>query len=72
MSLGPNLIAHCEGSGCHNVGAQGTHPDSGWRHIQRMAIQMDKLHQGLPATMVRLEQRFTILLQVRMERDGVA
>lgn len=34
------------------------------RHLQGLAVQMDQLYQGIPAAMVRPEQRTAVLLQV--------
>lgn len=49
--------------GC-DVGAQDPHSPSCWRHIQRMGVQVDKLHQGLSAKMVCPEQWPVVILQV--------
>lgn len=59
-------IPHCEATGYRDVGAQGAHSDTR-RHLQRLAFQMDELHQGIPAAMVRSEQWVAVILQVRKD-----
>lgn len=54
--------------GC-DVGAQDPYSHSCWRHIQRMGVQVDKLHQGLSAEVVCPEQWAVVILQVRFPVD---
>lgn len=49
--------------GC-DVGVQGTHSHSCWWHIQRMGVQVDKLHQRISAEVVCPEQWAALILQV--------
>lgn len=53
-----------EASGWRDVGAQSGRSGAR-RHLQGLAVQVDQLHQGIPAAMVRPEQRPAVLLQVQ-------
>lgn len=69
----PILIFSLQGSsnlsldfGGGDVGAQDPHSCPCWRHIQRMGVQVDKLHQGLSAEVVCPEQWAVVILQVKV------
>jgi len=49
--------------GC-DVRTEDPHYHPCWRHIQRMGLQVDKLHQGLSAEVVCPEQWAFVILQV--------
>ncbi|KAK3523362.1 hypothetical protein QTP86_029841, partial [Hemibagrus guttatus] len=53
-----------EASAWRDVGAENSRSGAR-RHIQGLAVQMDQLYQGIPAAMVRPEQRPAVLLQVK-------
>lgn len=53
-----------EASGSRDVGAESCRSGARW-HLQGLAVQVDQLHQGVPAAMVRPEQRPAVLLQVQ-------
>lgn len=44
-------------------------PGTGVGHLQRMAFQMDQLSEGLPAAMVRAQQRPALVLQVNTRNE---
>ncbi|KAF4071270.1 hypothetical protein AMELA_G00271220 [Ameiurus melas] len=52
-----------EASAWRDVGAESGRSGAR-RHLQGLAVQVDQLHQGIPAAMVRPEQRPAVLLQV--------
>lgn len=52
-----------EASAWRDVGAEDSRSGAR-RHLQGLAVQMDQLYQGIPAAMVRPEQRPAVLLQV--------
>lgn len=53
-----------EASAWRDVGAESGRSGAR-RHLQGLAVQVDQLHKGIPAAMVRPEQRPAVLLQVK-------
>lgn len=60
-----------ESTGCCDVRAKVPYSDP-WRHIQGLALQMDKLHKRLPKTLVCSQQWLALLLQVSYMKNTEA
>lgn len=61
---GQEAVGLTEASGWRDVGAESGRSGAR-RHLQGMAVQVDKLHQRLPAAMVRPKQWPAVVLQVK-------